>query len=154
MACPARRPATPKSWPRRCASGRRCRWCFTTKASPASTRPKCCGPPASRASYSANRSMPRPRPAYCRVTSMGLRAKRRRANLAGRLFLFTLGVAALAVAIILALLLLPGLMARQLGPGSPDLNPAEKSVLATYLAAHVSELDAPAGADEIGRASC
>jgi UPF0755 protein len=79
---------------------------------------------------------------------MGLRAKRRRANLAGRLFLFTLGVAALVVAIILALLLLPGLMARQLGPGSPDLNPAEKSVLATYLAAHVSELDAPAGADD------
>lgn len=79
---------------------------------------------------------------------MGIREKRRQANLAARFFLFIFAVAALAVAGILAVSLLPRLAAGRLGAGSPGLNPAERTLLAAYLTAHWQDLDAPAGADD------
>ncbi len=79
---------------------------------------------------------------------MRIREKRRQANLAARFFIFILAVAALAAAAILALTLLPGLSGSQLGPGNPDLNPAERALLAAYLSAHARDLDAPAGPDD------
>ena len=59
---------------------------------------------------------------------MGIRAKRRQTNLAARFFIFIVVVAALAVAGILAITLLPGLLAGQLGTGSPDLINWSRSV--------------------------
>ena len=79
---------------------------------------------------------------------MGIREKRRQSNLAARFFLFIIAVAALAVAGILAISLLPSLAASRLGTGSPSLNPAERTLLAAYLTAHWGDLDAPAGADD------
>ena len=79
---------------------------------------------------------------------MSIREKRRQSNLAARFFLFILAAAAVAVAGILALTLLPGLAASRLGTGSPSLNPAERTLLAAYLTAHWGDLDAPAGTDD------
>jgi UPF0755 protein len=79
---------------------------------------------------------------------MGIREKRRQTNRAVRFFLFILAVAALAVAGVLALALLPGLAAARLGAGSPSLNPAERTLLVAYLTAHARDLDSAAGADD------
>ncbi len=79
---------------------------------------------------------------------MRIREKRRQANLAARLILFVLAVAALAVAGILAVTLLPGLAAARLGGGNPNLNPAERTFLVAYLTAHARDLETPAGTDD------
>ena len=78
---------------------------------------------------------------------MQIRDKRRRANLAGRFFIFILAVAAMCVAVVLALAWLPTLTAGRIGEGDPGLSPAERTLLAAYLAAHATELDRPAGSD-------
>ncbi len=78
---------------------------------------------------------------------MRIKEKRRQANLAARFFIIILAVAAAAVACILALAWLPEIAAGHIGESDPDLNPAERAILAAYLAAHVSELDAAAGSD-------
>jgi len=79
---------------------------------------------------------------------MRIRQKRRQANLAARFFIFILAVAVAAVAGVLAVTLLPGLVAGRIGAGSPSLNPAERALLAAYLTAHVRDLNTPAGADD------
>jgi UPF0755 protein len=79
---------------------------------------------------------------------MRIREKRRRANLAARFFIFIFAVAVVAVAGVLAVTLLPGFAAAGLGAGSPSLNPAERALLAAYLAAHGRDLDTPDGADD------
>jgi len=79
---------------------------------------------------------------------MRIREKRRQTNRAARFFIFILAVAALAVAGILALALLPGLAAARLGAGSPSLNPAERTLLVAYLTAHARDLDSAAGVDD------
>ena len=78
---------------------------------------------------------------------MRIREKRRRSNRGARFFLLLLSVAAVAVAAVVAVGLLPGSFARRLGPGSPSLSPAERALMAAYLTAHLAELDAPAGGD-------
>src|SRR5258707_8087774 len=118
------------------------------RAFPARRRLRACAPPAKSGVRGASRSTPPRRQPYCRAISMSIRAKRRQANLAARFFLFIVAVAGLAVAGILAISLLPSLLAGQLGAGSPSLNPAERTLLAAYLAAHWHDLEAPAGADD------
>jgi UPF0755 protein len=78
---------------------------------------------------------------------MRIREKRRRANRAVRFFILIFSLAAVAVAVVFAVGLLPGSLARQLGPASPSLSPAERAVMAAYLTAHLAELNAPAGSD-------
>src|SRR5688572_1475068 len=78
---------------------------------------------------------------------MQIKEKRRRANLAASFFIFILAVAAVTVAIVLVLAWLPQLAAGRIGAADPDLNPAERTLLAAYLTAHASALDSSAGSD-------
>ena len=68
---------------------------------------------------------------------MRIREKRRRTNLAARFLVLIFGVAALAVAGILAVTLLPGLVTSRLGAGSPSLNPAERALRCVAMRRHL-----------------
>lgn len=76
---------------------------------------------------------------------MGIREKRRRANLAARFFCFVFVLAALLVAALLGVVYFEGAAERALGPGAQDLNPAERAVLLGYLTARAGDLSRPAG---------
>jgi UPF0755 protein len=78
---------------------------------------------------------------------MGIRAKRRQANLAARFFIFVFLLAALLVAALLAFVYLEGAAERALGPGAEDLSPAERAVLLGYLSARAGDLTRPAGSN-------
>lgn len=78
---------------------------------------------------------------------MGIRAKRRKSNLAAQFFLLIFGVCAVAVAGMLAFASFGRRGLDVLGAGSPDLNPAERALLTAYLAARTGDLTTPAGTD-------
>jgi UPF0755 protein len=78
---------------------------------------------------------------------MGIRAKRRKANLAAQFFLLMLCVAAAATAGLLAYSSFFNRGLEGVGAASPDLNPAERAMLTAYLAARSRDLTRPAGSD-------
>jgi UPF0755 protein len=78
---------------------------------------------------------------------MGIREKRRRANLAARFFLLILALAGLLVGGFLVFAYLSSATELALGPGAEDLNPAERTVLLGYLTARAGDLSQPAGPD-------
>lgn len=78
---------------------------------------------------------------------MQIRAKRRRANLAVRFFIFIFVLAALLVGGLYAFITLNGRAGQVVGPGAEDLNAAERTVLLAYLTARAGDLAAPAGPD-------
>jgi len=78
---------------------------------------------------------------------MGIREKRRRANLAAQFFLLIVALVGLLVGGFLVFVYLSGATERRLGPGAEDLNPAERAVLMGYLTARADDLDQSAGSD-------
>ena len=78
---------------------------------------------------------------------MGIRAKRRRANLAAQFFLLLFCVVAVSVAGLLAYASFGTRGLEGLGAASPELGPAERAMLTAYLAARSRELTRPAGSD-------
>jgi len=78
---------------------------------------------------------------------MGIREKRRRANLAAQFFLLILALVGLLVGGFLVFVYLSGATERALGPGAEDLNAAERAVLLGYLTARADDLNKPAGTD-------
>lgn len=78
---------------------------------------------------------------------MQIREKRRRSNLAARFVFLMLAVAAACVAGLLLFARFGTGALGRLGPGAPDLNPAEKALLAGYLTTRARDLTRPAGAD-------
>jgi UPF0755 protein len=78
---------------------------------------------------------------------MGIREKRRRADLAAQFFLLILCVAATATAGVLAYSSFGNRGLEGIGAASPNLNPAERAMLTAYLAARSRDLTTPAGAD-------
>jgi UPF0755 protein len=78
---------------------------------------------------------------------MQIKAKRRRANLAARFFIFVFALATLLVGGLFVFVTVAGRTSAALGPGADDLNPAEKAVLLAYLTTRARDLSRPAGSD-------
>ncbi len=78
---------------------------------------------------------------------MGIRAKRKRANLAARFLLLMAGLACVLAAGVLIVARLSTAALSELGPGDSRLNPAERAALAAYLTARIGDLTGPTGTD-------